>query len=914
MFKQLSQIGKNITDEISRGLNEDFSTQDSNQVQGQQQQAPAIKREATPSEYDDYPKEIQAKLRKFEKYEQKYPLLLTAYKAEKEKAEDIEALIKILSENTPVSSLNEADQLKGFFEDLNMKNSLLNDEVKRLSYEAISRDKELEELKQLAVEQYSKVSANEDKDLDALLETQKLKLEQKYDEIVREKDGEIEELKSTLQKVDQKIETLELLVAEKENALSGLDGQLKDQDEKLNQMEKLLSLYKDVIKEFDEPKSNVVSKGSPPTSTGRSNKRNKNKKNKNKQSVKDIAGGGVNLEHDGVDNKDKEPGTSLSEAIFSSIETKVKYENLCGDYEKLKEELEKNKKDGDQYREMELRISSLQSELSDTKVALKTRNEELEMVKDMLKTVGNELVDAKDKLKEQGGTSDEELKRLKAEVEALHDAKSQSASSYEEQLGKLTKEVATLLDDKNRLESVLVQSNDQLTRAQEQVQKFRIQNNEMNDKMREFNTLKKSESNSKLALAQREKTIAYLEQQVKDYSLQGSNAQKALRDLEIERERLNKRIEYLVKDLERTKSESKKSSGSLENYIKENGKLSERLEVLQEKYDTVKSLKSNSNNQVDSIKRQCEELNVKLKEANKKIIALEEELNENANILQERTRETNAMRRLLNDDHTDTNAKFRELEEKLAIIRDERDKLKSELDIQVSRRHREVQDLRETNLELKSQISTLTLKEKEYETEVLHLKAVNQRMQRRSSTASEGSEELELVVKSLKESLGNSEQRLRNLKASNQELRLLNSDLNSKLERLSKNYKLLSGQLKVAKEQSGGGATITAMGHGTQSARSSRSGSISIPPSPGNGGEQQQVDASSMGGMKRYATNSGASGATHEVEVNEKIAYIKNVLLGFLEHREQRSQLLPVVTTLLHLDKSDERRLLTSLK
>ena len=49
-------------------------------------------------------------------------------------------------------------------------------------------------------------------------------------------------------------------------------------------------------------------------------------------------------------------------------------------------------------------------------------------------------------------------------------------------------------------------------------------------------------------------------------------------------------------------------------------------------------------------------------------------------------------------------------------------------------------------------------------------------------------------------------------------------------------------------------------------------------------------------------------------EKNEKIAYIKNVLLGFLEHKEQRNQLLPVISMLLQLDSTDEKRLVISLK
>lgn len=145
MFKQLSQIGKNLTDELAKGLADDISSTSSEQQ--------------IEDDKSGLPKEIQAKLRKFDKYEQKYPLLLSAYKNEKLKSEKFEAVGKILAENTPISNIDDAvDTLPAFFQDLNNKNSLLNEEIKRLTKqnsevvpESVSgdtlRDKEEEFLK-----------------------------------------------------------------------------------------------------------------------------------------------------------------------------------------------------------------------------------------------------------------------------------------------------------------------------------------------------------------------------------------------------------------------------------------------------------------------------------------------------------------------------------------------------------------------------------------------------------------------------------------------------------------------------------------------------------------------------------------------------------------------------------------------
>lgn len=92
MFKQLSQLGKNLTDELAKGLTDELN-------------------EGQFDNNSDLPVEVQAKLRKFDKYEQKYPLLLNAYKLEKAKGEKVATLQKVLSENTPISSLEDLDSL-----------------------------------------------------------------------------------------------------------------------------------------------------------------------------------------------------------------------------------------------------------------------------------------------------------------------------------------------------------------------------------------------------------------------------------------------------------------------------------------------------------------------------------------------------------------------------------------------------------------------------------------------------------------------------------------------------------------------------------------------------------------------------------------------------------------------------------
>lgn len=96
----------------------------------------------------------------------------------------------------------------------------------------------------------------------------------------------------------------------------------------------------------------------------------------------------------------------------------------------------------------------------------------------------------------------------------------------------------------------------------------------------------------------------------------------------------------------------------------------------------------------------------------------------------------------------------------------------------------------------------------------------------------------------------------------------------------SLNYKLLTQQYRLMKDNE------------------SRRGSAESVTSIANGNERESLDEK-KGKEKQADTN---------------IAYLKNVLLGYFEHKEQREQLLPVLKTLFQFSKDDEDKFLIALK
>ncbi|AEY96182.1 FADL037Wp [Eremothecium gossypii FDAG1] len=887
MFKQLSQFGKNITDELAKGINEDTASEGQHGAGAQ-----GGRREEGGSPYEELPKEIQAKLRKFEKYEQKYPLLLNAYKAEKEKSDEVELLLKVLSENTPVSAIGDVETLRGFFEDVGVKTAMLTEEIKRITGENNGLQKQLAEAQE-SLEQRQRDLTSREEEL-AKSSREATELRELRQQAVAEKDAAVTE-RDDAQKAAAEMETR---CTEAEAHAAEMKSQIESMETELKRTEKLLTTYKSTIQELGASQATGEAQPSSeaPSVRGKKGKGKRGKGKKRVQAADEKADTSSELEL----GEEKTPSTSSAgDEIIEAIETKQKYENLVEEHQQLSLELEKSRHWEQECLDSRKKVETLETELKDVKAKLKNSNEELETVRGMLKTVGNELVHARDELKQLNCEGTNEVERLKSELQELRTENSTQITTLKEQLQLLNDQKKALETDVEQHKRKMEDLESELLKSQENVSKFRNQNNDLSEKLRDYIVLKKSEATTRMSLSQKEKTIEYLEEQVRQYNSKEIEDKKAFADSKTELERWQRTAANLEKQLERIRLETKRHDDNLESYIKENGKLSERLEVLQEKYDSLQNLKSNSGDQVSAIRKQCEELNSKLKEATKRVMSLEDELNETSTVLQERTREATTMRRMINSDRSSKDTKIRELEDRVAAASEERDKLKSELDVLLARKNHETQDLRNTNQELVVKINALELKEQELATEVQQLKVLNQTIRRHSSTAADGSEELELTVRKLKDSLRTSEKKMRELKDSNEELKSLNDELNAKLDRLANRYKVLSTQLKMSKDMS------------SQSRHSSRSGSLVSPSSDNEtGNSPRKISISSAHPAPVVASYDNSA----EMESNEKLAYIRNVLLGFLEHREQRSQLLPVVSTLLQLSSHDEKRLLTSLK
>ena len=417
------------------------------------------------------------------------------------------------------------------------------------------------------------------------------------------------------------------------------------------------------------------------------------------------------------------------------------------------------------------------------------------------------------------------------------------------------------------------------------------------DRIKELETVKATDTdNLRVTLQQRDKTISYLEAQVKQYSETQQSDQKGLESAKAENSLLKKRIDAMQENV-------KQLTAKCEEYLRENGKLSERLDTLRHDYERMEQNETSSNSEIDSMKRQYDELNLKLKEANAKIISLEDELGDYTTTIRERSSELESLRHLLTNVRNEDATNQRNFEAKLALAAEEKNKLENQLALQSSRSTIEMQNLKMQNTELKMQLDGSKTRETKLleELKTMREQNVNEAVKRggdrevdttnnkndnnsnNNGSTNSSDEKIDKIQKNLKELLARSDRRRRELQDTNDELMSLNNELNKKLDRLTRNYRLLSGKLNSMKGNNINNSSNDSLTAGTDS---------SVSPN---------VSQSNIGGDHIGANDT------------EKIAYVRNVLLGFLEHKEQRRHLLPVVSTLLQLDSNDEQRFLEAL-
>ncbi|WLF76535.1 Golgin imh1 [Lodderomyces elongisporus] len=794
---------------------------------------------ATNNDYNDLPAPIKSKLKKFAKYEEKYPVLLEAYKIEKRKSQLIQIFENVLKEHTPISSISDAKVLVEYLNGLTEKNKLQNNEIRKLTKE------------------------------NSMLSFKCAKFE-----------GE-----QTFEETKKTIENLK-----KEN--KELQERIKNSENESQSFKKEAEELKKLKFEQDEKLSKL-------------NEKLQEKKGKQNQSNE------INMP-----STEKLDEDTTKDAEFSSS---LNTENILT--------------------QRDQEIKELVTKLKDARQKLEDKEEELEDLRDSLKSMGNDLVTAKDEIKAFKSRSNESFNEDEAEAKSKskgkgkgkgksknitsnnidnttstsdvvsngenhwkdqHDKKVTEISTLKVKISSLEEEAHEHLKESKRVETLLrkeIQEHkkqataleSQLGTARNELADYKKEKNNLEARITELSNFKNNDTSLKLEIASLQSSLKHKDETIKDLNarIESLKSEKStytnkISSLTKSNEQLQENSIGLLKDKNEllTKQEqlinNEKSIGAqLIKMQQEKQEVRNELEKTKGQLESLLSDTSDAKNEVLLYKKQYEEVAMRSKEYNMRIDSLEDDISESRGLLQEKIREASNMRRLLVDAQEIMKQRETDHKQELTRILEEKSDIERSTNLLMRKKQKDIDDLQ---ILLSEARESLRVQSEKIRSLQAKSSAKVEEFNNNDEIAQHSSAGLESQINTLRAALSSASDRLKDLEKSNANLKKLNEDHILKFERLSKNYKLLTQQYRLMKDHEAS--------EKKKSEERSRSSSII----------------------------SATSDAASEQNNGTNIAYLKNVLLGYFEHKEQREQLLPVLKTIFQFNKEDESKFLLAVK
>lgn len=560
----------------------------------------------------------------------------------------------------------------------------------------------------------------------------------------------------------------------------------------------------------------------------------------------------------------------------------------------------KNKKNINSQQNKSENLSSLpvvSSESGEELLVLREENkrlkDEVANLQDMVKSVGLDITSLQKKhfdlkndwesLKSQHDISLNQLSELEVENKQLIDRLKESTESYETSISRLEVEVrgnAKLAKDRfdelskaNEFIAKLRKDQADLTKS---VNDLKHLNQELEVSAGEEKTLRDKLESTSTSLKEAEHLVATLR-------LQAESAESSSSKLEIQITTLRQKIQRL----ERERNESQDSGKKLKQDFdvlatKKNSWDTERKKLLEELSD-IRGLiklqeaeKVNAESLAESLRKQSDELQMRLRETSDRCEALEEDLSDVHKHLQERIKECTTMRRLLSENQGSEEEKLSEATESIKLLTEERDKLENELVVASLKRSREIEDLRVKIKSMEESLSIASDDKRRHNFEIEELKVSSERSKMQINLDQQELEESRQVIEKLSKALEAAEVGIRESEKSNSVLRKVTEETQQKLERAQKNQKTLIDDLRVLQSEN----------VKLQKTRSS------VPV------HQPSVTI----------TNSPLRSDNNMASVLVNLSYLKNILFAFLEHKDHREEMVPVLSQLLHFEGNDQDR------
>ncbi|KAI9043226.1 putative vesicle-mediated transport protein (Imh1) [Aspergillus affinis] len=788
-------------------------------------------------------------------------------------------------------------------------------EVEKLKDELKQKATEIEQL-QAQVAQSEK--DNEQPEIESLLEELK-----KEKETTKNKLGVLQNLVDSLRsqlKTTEETVSSQMAVIEQKNKnaksqaiVDFFDGSVQDNPQWQQSKAQILSGEKtnfDELREIlmplqkEEPVKSQASEPNPPptNSTANSTTGTGGGKKKNKKKKKGGKGG--------EDTSKAEPSPAVEDKQPPSAEPDqiaAKLDELQGKIESLTNQLE----------EKEAAIDRLSAKLKGED----DLKEEIESLRDDLLNIGQEHVEAKDKFKVLSAEKNaliETISKLEKEITDLRTSNaSQSAdsekahSSLKEEYESLKVKFTTIETELSAAQQLATTRFKDLTDLRETVQKLQPELKNLRAESAELKSTKETLTSKttelrnlehkqedlraelktlKSTVSERDTEVKTLNQKIRqetDNRLKAEErltlAQSDLRYSESKKQEAVETKERFASDLSRAQEELKSAKNEIREVENQVNKLNQELGSLREEIHLKTAQHASAQSLMNSMRDQSAEIGMQMKEAKERCESLEEELADAHRLLNERTREGETMRRLLNDIEGRTESKVRDFKERMEAAIEERDRAEDEASSQGRRRARELEELKSKVREAEKALRSAEEDKEELERSQKDWKRRRDQLEAQSETSGRELNDVRQAMAQLRDTLDESEKQVRELEKERAEYRRSVEEANARLEKMRKSNRILSDEARMVQPQS--------------SRSSIDSGSRKALTSPVTKDRSPST---------RRSESSGA---------NVDYIYLKNVLLQFLEQKDRnyQKQLIPVLGMLLHFDRTDEQKWMSAI-
>jgi chromosome segregation ATPase len=583
--------------------------------------------------------------------------------------------------------------------------------------------------------------------------------------------------------------------------------------------------------------------------------------------------------------------------------------------------------------ELKQKIESLTQQLSEKEAAIdrlsaklkgeEDLKEEIESLRDDLINVGQEHVEAKDKIKvlsAEKSALEETIGKLEKELAEVRTSNASSSADSEklhndlkDEFERLKTRSASLETDLSAAQQLAATRFKDLTDLRETLQKVQPELRNLRAESSELKTIKETLASkngelrnleskcddlraelksSKTRVSERDSEVTTLNKKIRqetDSRLKAEEqltvAQSELRSAEARKQDAINAKDKIAGDLSKAQDGLKSSRVKIRELEEQMSQLCKELDGLKEEIQLKIAQHASAQSLMGSMRDQTAEVAMQMKEVKERCDSLEEELADAHRLLNERTREGETMRRLINDIESRAEAKVRDFKERMEAAVEERDRAEDEASTQGRRRAREMEELKAKVREAERALRTAEEDKENLEQSQKDWRRRRDELESQSERSTEELAEIRQAMASLREQLDESEKQVRDLEKEKAELRRSVEETSNRLEKLRRSHKTLGEDVRLRELESGHQSSRSSMDSGSRRP----SGVLSPPPQ----------DRSTSN--RRSETPSGTGGPSGSIDY----MYLKNVLLQFMEQKDKsyQKQLIPVLGMLLHFDR-----------